>query len=218
MDLIFWFPPCHLHPGPTLAFLGLIASLMPALSHLWRLASTPFRNGNFAGFSGHSPLLEWVWEHRNRGWNVLRFFFKTRIKFGTRSGLVIICPAPNMKLQVYPLPINICFLWSFLVFLSRFRSSYLVLGFSFLSIPRVVDENTSDDGDGAVPNYLRQPHHTRLPRPHSVPASSVKKWLSKSLSFLFSSLKHIPNLQSTAQVFVKMLKDGVFWIVGVLNA
>ena len=39
------------------------------------------------------------------------------------------------------------------------------------------DENTSDDGDGAVPNHLRRPHHTRLPRPHSVPASSVKKWL-----------------------------------------
>ena len=32
------------------------------------------------------------------------------------------------------------------------------------------------------------------------------------------SLKLIPNLQSIAQVFVKMLKDGVFRTVEVLNA
>ena len=40
----------------------------------------------------------------------------------------------------------------------------------------------------------------------------------KSLPSSFSSLKLILNLQSATQVFVKMLKDGVFWIVGVLNA
>uniref|UniRef100_F6H016 Uncharacterized protein n=1 Tax=Vitis vinifera TaxID=29760 RepID=F6H016_VITVI len=31
--------------------------------------------------------------------------------------------------------------------------------------------------DEAVPNHLRRPHHTRLPRPFSVPVSRVKKWL-----------------------------------------
>ena len=40
----------------------------------------------------------------------------------------------------------------------------------------------------------------------------------KSLPSSFLSLKLILNLQSTTQVFVKMLKDGVFRTVGVLNA
>ena len=38
-----------------------------------------------------------------------------------------------------------------------------------------------------------------------------------SLPSSFLSLKLIPNLQSTTQVFVKMLKDGVFRTIGVLN-
>ena len=40
----------------------------------------------------------------------------------------------------------------------------------------------------------------------------------KSLPSFFLSLKLIPNLQSAAQVFVKMLKDGVFRTIEVLNA
>ena len=122
------------------------------------------------------PRLEWVWEYRNRGWDEFKFLKKTRIGFGVGSSLVTICPAPphpEYETTSLPSPINICFL-SFLVFLSRFRFFFsrfrvLVLG--------VVDENTSDDGNGAVPNHLRRPHHTRLPRPLSAPVSNVKKWL-----------------------------------------
>ena len=40
----------------------------------------------------------------------------------------------------------------------------------------------------------------------------------KSLPSSFLSLKLIPNLQSATQVFVKMLKDGVFRTIEVLNA
>ena len=49
----------------------------------------------------------------------LGLIFKTQIEFRAGSGFVIICPAPDIKLQVYPLyltkyqktpPINICFL------------------------------------------------------------------------------------------------------------
>ena len=41
---------------------------------------------------------------------------------GLGTGLIIIWPAPNMKLQLYHPPINICYLLSFQVFFfSRFR-------------------------------------------------------------------------------------------------
>ena len=114
------------------------------------------------------PRLERVWEDRNRGWDGFRFLKKPE------SGLVTICPAPS-RIWNYKFtpPINICFL-SFLVFLSRFR--FFFSRFKVL-VPGVVDENTSDDGDGAIPNHLRRPHHTRLPRPLSVLVSSVRKWL-----------------------------------------
>ena len=51
-----------------------------------------------------------------------------------------------------------------------------------------------------------------------IPVSSVKKWLPQIPLILVLVPELIPNLQSATQVFVKMLKDGVFWIVGVLNA
>ena len=46
------------------------------------------------------------------------------------------------------------------------------------------DENTGDDGDGAITNGLSGAHYTGLPRTHSIPAPSMEEGLSEISSII----------------------------------
>ena len=76
------------------------------------------------------PLLEQVWEHGNQGWVGFKFFFKTLIWFGAGFDF-----SNNLTRRAPPRIWNYNFTPHLEIFASsyHFRSSSLVLGFSFLS-------------------------------------------------------------------------------------